>query len=266
MLNTKNLQNIPSTKEYRAAFTAQKSDWRIVGADYSGMELRLLAELTLDPAFLDIFDKGLDPHATVGSMIYGKTIRAPGTNGPDDPGENMDLRKHAKTLVFGISYGMGPKRLAAATGMSYDEAKNVIKIFWAKFPHVKLFFDRMISYSRKNKCAIAPLDGRLRWLLDIDFDNVKSRVHAENISKNFPLQGGNATITKNALILIREEIKGKQIKIINTVHDEIILEAHESCADEAQKILVRCMVDAAKPYVKRVPIKVESYIANCWKK
>jgi DNA polymerase I len=260
------MQNLPARTEYRAAFCAQLPDWRIVGADYSGMELRLLAELSMDPSLLEIFDKNLDAHATIGSMLYGKTIRAPGTLGPNDPGENMDLRRHAKTLNFGISYGMGPKRLAAATGMDIHQARKLIAAFWQKFPDIKAFFDAMIQYAFKYDCAISPLDGRLRWLKNMDFDNIKDRVHAENICKNFPLQGGNASITKLALTLLRQRIQGKQIKIINTIHDEILVEAHESCAQEAKTILQDCMVEAGQKYVKRVPIIAEAYIANEWKK
>jgi DNA polymerase I-like protein with 3'-5' exonuclease and polymerase domains len=96
-----NLQNLPARPEYRAPFCAPSPEYRIVGADYSGMELRILAELSEDPALTDIFDRDLDPHATVGSILYNKTIRAPGTNGPEDPGENMNLRRNAKTLNFG---------------------------------------------------------------------------------------------------------------------------------------------------------------------
>lgn len=263
-----NLQNIPAVATYRAAFTAQYPDWKIVGADYSGMELRLLAELSMDPIFLDIFDKGQDAHGVVGSLVFGKPIRAKGTNGPNDPGENVDLRRKAKTLNFGICYGMGPTRLAAATEMSFDEAKKVIMTFWSKFPAVKKFFDDIVQQmlDEKERFAISPLDGRIRWLTDFDMDAVKDKAHAANIAKNYPLQGGNASILKAALVMLREQIKGKKIKIICTIHDEILLEAHESCADDAKNILETCMINAANLYVKRVPIKVESYIANCWKK
>jgi DNA polymerase I-like protein with 3'-5' exonuclease and polymerase domains len=96
-----NLQNLPALTEYRAAFTAQLPDWKIVGADYSGMEMRLLAELSLDEQLLRIFDNDLDIHAEVGQMIFDKVIRAKGTNGPQDPGENTDLRRISKTLDFG---------------------------------------------------------------------------------------------------------------------------------------------------------------------
>ena len=261
-----NLQNIPAKPEYREPFCVQHDYNRIVGADYSGMELRLLAELSLDPVFLEIFDKKLDPHGAVGQMITGKEIRQKGTLGPDDPGLNLDLRKHVKTLNFGVAYGMGPKRLSVQTGMPYNQAKQLIAAFWKKFPGVKKFFDERVEYAIKNRCALSPLDGRKRWLLDFDFDAIKNRVHAENIAKNFPLQGGNASILKKALCMVRERIVGKRIMIINTIHDEILLEAHHEDAEEAKQILQECMISAAELYVKRVPITVESYISTHWKK
>lgn len=261
-----NLQNLPARADYREPFCAQYSHTRIVGADYSGMELRILAELSMDPAFLEIFDKGLDAHATVGSMLYDKPIRAPQTLGPDDPGENWDLRRPAKSLNFGIPYGMGPKRFAAAAGIDYALAKKLIAKYWERFPRVKTFFDERVRYAIEHKCAISPLDGRLRWLTDMDLDDIKSRVHAENIAKNFPLQGGNASILKLALIKIREAIVDKDISIINTIHDEILLEAHIDCAEEAKQILQTCMIDAAKHYMRRVPVIAEAYISNHWQK
>jgi DNA polymerase-1 len=265
-----NLQNIPvkDTSLYREAFVAHTDEDLLVDADYSNMELRILADLSKEPKWMEIFEKNLDMHCEIGSVVMGKPIRLKGTNGPDDPGENLELRKIVKSLNFGISYGMGAQKLAREAKIPFAEARQIINSYWASFPNVKNFFDAYVAKCITNRCVRSPYDNRLRWLEGFDFDSNKERARVRNMTMNFPMQSGNASITKIALTHIREEIKKSKstAKIICTIHDEIILNVKKSQAEEAEAMLRKCMLEAGELYVKNVKIKVESCIAPYWKK
>jgi DNA polymerase I len=261
-----NLQNIPREKVYREAFTSGDPDYRLITVDYSGMELRILADLSKEPKWIQVFiDKG-DLHAINGSILYGVPIRKPGTNGPTDPGENYHLRQPAKSLNFGIGYGMGPKKLAREANLPFDKARELVSAFWRNFPSIKKFFDAHVAKCMNDKCVRCPYDGRLRWLDGFDLDNPKEQARVRNMCMNFPMQAGNATITKRALTRIREHLMGKDAQIVGTVHDEIIVRTHKDIADEIYKIVVDDMIGAAKEFMFNVPVEVEGKIDTCWSK
>jgi len=163
---------------------------------------------------------------------------------------------------------MGPQKLSREVKVSFAEAKQLLNKFWTSFPKVKAFFDGYVAECVKNRCVRSPYDNRLRWLEGFDFDSQRELARVRNMTMNFPMQSGNASITKLALIQLREEIKTRQIpvQIICTIHDEIILNAKKTHAEEAEQILQKCMRDAAESYVKNVTVKVESAIAPYWKK
>lgn len=261
-----NLQNIPAESIYRQCFRAWTDDYRIIGCDYSGMELRILADLSQEPSWVDCFKRNGDLHAENGSELLGVPIRKKGTNGPDDPGANWDLRRPVKSLNFGISYGMGPMKLANTTGMDYDQARKLVKQFWIKFSKIKTFFDDHVDKSFKDRCVRSPYDGRLRWLDGFDYDSRKDQSRMRNLCMNFPMQAGNASIMKHALYLIRQHLKGKNAKIICTVHDECLVEAHKDIAQEVYDIVRNDMITAAKRFVKNVPVDVEGHVSMQWEK
>lgn len=265
-----NLQNIPAkeTSVYRDAFIALSPDSLLVDADYSNMELRLLADLSKEPSWIEIFETGKDMHCEIGSMLFGKTIRQKGTLGPDDPGENPHLRKIAKSINFGVGYGMGPQKLAREVKITMQDAKELLNKYWTSFPKVKAYFDQHVATSITNRCVRSPYDNRLRWLEGFDFDSKRDLARIKNMSMNFPMQSGNASITKIALTSLRNELKarGIPVKIICTIHDEILLDSHKDHTAEAEHILEKCMNDAASLYVKNVKVKVESAVAPYWKK
>ncbi len=264
-----NLQNIPAkdTDAYRKAFIAHSENDLLVDADYSNMELRILADLSKEPAWLDIFERGLDMHSAIGSMIFKKPIRQKGTLGPEDPGENLHLRRIAKSLNFGISYGMGPKKLAHEVGIPFSDAKQIIKSFWSSFPLIKNFFAEFVGNALEKEVVRSPYDGRLRWLDGYDYDNPSDIASMRNLCMNFPMQSGNASITKLALVNLHSAIKQTELpfKILLTIHDEIILNSPKDMAKEAEALLTKHMLEAAQAYVKNVTIKVESTIATYWK-
>ena len=261
-----NMQNLPREKVYRKPFTAKNANYRIVGADYSGMELRILADLSGEPSWLDCFERDGDLHSENGSILMGKTIRRKGTLGKDDPGENEDLRAPVKTLNFGVGYGMGANKLARTANIPIAQARQLVKDYWVKFAKVKAFFDSFVAESIANRCVRSPYDGRLRWLDGFDYDSPKDLARIRNMCMNFPMQSGNATITKLALIWLRKDLAGKDAKIISTVHDEILVECHKDIADEVLKILEKDMIDAAKVYLKNVKVAVDAKVSMCWEK
>ena len=272
-----NGQNIPRETDYRAAFTAEKG-WKIVGADYSSIELVILSELSQDPEFKKIFGLDLDAHCHVASLLMNKTIHKKGTKYLDSNGNvqiaskdvNIDSRQIGKSINFGTVFGLGAARLANQLEIEYKEAKALLNKFWILFPGVKAFLDARVKEALENECVRCFMDGRLRWLKGFNLRLPKQRAHAANIAKNMSCQSSSASITKKALSLIKAEILKKNwdndCKIILTVHDEILLEAKESIANEVKDMLGSKMVDAAQLWIKNTPVKVDAYVAECWKK
>jgi DNA polymerase-1 len=165
---------------------------------------------------------------------------------------------------------MGPLKLSKQVKVSFAEAKDLLNKYWTSFPKVKKFFDGFVEESINNRCVRSPYDKRLRWLEGYDFDSKKDRARVRNMTMNFPMQSGNASITKIALTKLRHEIKTSNLpaQIICTIHDEIILNTSKDTAtcNTAADMLTRCMLSAAQIYVKNVAIKVEASIAPYWKK
>lgn len=161
---------------------------------------------------------------------------------------------------------MGPQKLARETGMDYNKAKKLVSAFWSNFPNIKIFFDAHVAKSMDARCVRCPYDGRLRWLDGFDLDSPKEQARVRNMCMNFPMQAGNATITKRALTILRTHLRGKDAKIVGTVHDEIIVQAHKDIADEVYKIMTDDMIGAAKEFIKNVPVEVEGKVAMCWSK
>jgi len=157
-------------------------------------------------------------------------------------------------------------KLANATGMPMDQARRLIKDYWIKFSHIKKFFDSYTAEAFANKCVRSPYDGRLRWLDGFDYDSHKDQSRMRNLCMNFPMQSGNASITKHALYLIRRDLKGKDAKIICTVHDEILVEAHKDIAQEVYDIVRNDMITAGQRFIKNVPVDVEGHVSMQWEK
>ena len=169
-------------------------------------------------------------------------------------------------------YGMGPKRLAETIEVSYSEARDIMDKFFAVYPKIKQYLDSLVNNAKRNSYAISPLDNRKRWLVDFDWDVPKEAAHAGNIARNMPFQGGNASITKLALIFLRNKILendwdiDNKVRIINTIHDEILTEVHKSLADQMKQIQIEEMLRAAYEFVKNVPMAVDCTVSDHWVK
>ena len=251
-----NLQNIPIRTEegrkVRAAFVARGAGWTLLSADYSQIELRILAHLSRDKALVDSFQKGEDIHARTASIVYGLL--------PDMV--TQELRNQAKVINYGLIYGMGASRLAQETGMKPPEAKKFIETYFRALPGVKRYLDESLQHARERKEA-RTMFGRRRPLPEIDSTNAGQRIAAENMAVNTPIQGAAADIVKRAMLTVHMELarRGLKSRLLLQVHDELVLDVAD---DElvVVKILVRdCMQNAAQ---LAVPLDVAIGVGPNW--
>lgn len=264
-----NLQNIPSAAEYRAAFTVQHPDWRMICCDYASCELRILAEISQEPAWINAYKQGLDMHSMVASMMFGIPYEEIVDENNEVRGEYKDLRTRAKAIGFGVAYGMKAGRLANTLKIEIDEASDLLNKFWKAFPEIKKTLDRVAKEAIQQEYAESPLDKRRRYFKSFDLEVKKERAHAENIAKNMICQAPNASMIKKALCLLRSATIARGwesdiFRILMVIHDEIVCECHMSIVDEAKQLVENMMVEAAEYYVKSVPMKAEAKIDLHW--
>jgi DNA polymerase I-like protein with 3'-5' exonuclease and polymerase domains len=278
-----NMNNIPRAQVYRTPFQAQHEDWRIISADFSQQELRILAHLSEEPKFLDALKKNLDLHCFSASLIYDipyQDFIDPDTGAPwkkdkkrpfkaevaEHALKMIGLRNYTKAINFGIIYGIGANKLANELGITKNEASHLLNKYFKEFPKIKELIDKLASFAEKNKYAVSPLDKRRRDLSDFDWDNPKHAGHAMNIAKNLPFQGCGASTTKLSLVKIRSQIKlrGLRAKIINVIHDEILVEVHKDDAEQMAEIVRVKMIEAFEHYAPLAPMEVEAVIDNHW--
>lgn len=165
-----------------------------------------------------------------------------------------------------IVYGMGPTKLAKKLGIPLSEAKILLSTYFSMFPSIKTLLDQLADDAKTRRYALSPLDGRRRDLSDFDWDNPRAAGHAINIAKNLPFQGGGASTTKQSLCRIRKVIRDKNIpaKIVNSIHDEILVEVHKDYAVEMKKIVEEKMIESFNYYAPDVPMEVDAQVGKCW--
>jgi DNA polymerase I len=215
-----NLQNIPKhsrrAESVRKAFRPQKPDWKLIGADYSQIEMRLVAFLSKSETLIQAFKQGLDIHAVTAGKIFNVK--------PADV--SSVLRSRAKAVNFGIIYGMGPQKLAADTGVTLAEAKDFISKYFDTFPEVKMFLKSLIQKAKTDGYSRTLL-GRIRPIGGLHDDNRVVAKHAENIAVNAPLQGLAADIIKLAMVRVDTALTQRKLqsRLILQVHDELVFES-----------------------------------------
>lgn len=251
-----NLQNIPIRTEegrkVRASFIAKKRGWHLMSADYSQIELRILAHLSEDKALVESFNKGEDIHARTAALVHGLIPQM----------VSPELRNQAKIINYGLMYGMGASRLANETGMRPPEAKKFIKSYFRALPGVKDYLDRSLEQARTDK-EVRTMFGRRRPLADIDSTNAMQRIAAENMAVNTPIQGAAADIVKRAMLAVHAALtkRGLQTKLLLQVHDELILDVPEEERLEVERLLRDEMMGAAQ---LKVPLEVNLGIGDNW--
>ena len=255
-----NLQNIPIRTErgrkLRGAFVAREPDergpWVLLSADYSQIELRVMAHLSGDPALRKAFEKGQDIHAATASLVFGVMPEL----------VTREMRTQAKAINFGLLYGMGPARLARDTGMSLGDAKKFIERYFASFPKVREWIDRTLAEVRRTG-YVTTLSGHRRAFPDLKSENPRMRAFAENAAVNTPVQGSAADVIKRAMIRLEGELERSKLagRVLLQVHDELLLELPEKELADTQAMVVRCMESA---FELSVPLKVDCGHGNNW--
>lgn len=254
-----NLQNIPVKGDYglriREAFIAPRG-YALLCADYSQIEPRILAHLSQDPRLLAVFAKGEDIHMATAMEIFGLPS-----------GQiTRDMRRVAKTVVFGIVYGISPFGLSQNIGVSQAEAKKYIDTFFEKFSAVRALMDRNIAEGQEKGYTTTIL-GRRRPIPELQSGDPVQRGFGERMAVNSPIQGSAADLIKVAMINVSKALHGElpHTKIILQVHDELIFETPEKELDEAKRLVKREMEAVGKQLGLSVPLKVDLGVGKNWR-
>jgi len=255
--NDPNVQNIPVRTELgrqvRKAFITKDHPYSIlISADYSQIELRILAHLSQDLNLINAFNNDEDIHASTSSLVYGIPVSR----------VTSDMRRVAKVLNFGVLYGLTPFGIAQQTDLSPDQGKEFISIFFNNYPGIKDYIDETINFCQQ-KGYVESLKGRRRYLPEINSNNRISRQAAERAAINMPIQGTAADTIKISMIKIQDQINRNNIssKMILQVHDELIFESNLEELNLLKSIIIENMTNAI-PF--DVPLKVELKIGENW--
>ncbi len=251
-----NLQNIPirteEGKKVRAAFVARERRWVLLSADYSQIELRILAHLSGDRALVESFRRGEDIHARTAAIVHGLLPEM----------VTPELRNQAKIVNYGLIYGMGASRLASETGMRPPEARRFIDSYFRALPGVKNYLDASLDQARREQ-QVWTMFGRRRPLPEIDSTNAGQRIGAENMAVNTPIQGAAADIVKRAMLRVHAELDRRQLhaRLILQVHDELVFDVPEDELAEVRLVVKDAMMGAAE---LDVPLEVTMGAGSNW--
>lgn len=247
--NNPNLQNIPIRtergREVRKAFIPRDKNHLILAADYSQIELRLIAELSGDEFMMEAFINGEDIHAATAAKVFGVALED----------VTREMRGNAKTVNFGIIYGVSAFGLAQQTDLSRSEAGEIIKSYFQTYPGIRDYIELQKEFARENG-YVSTMKGRRRYLRDINSRNGVVRGHAERNAVNAPIQGTAADVIKLAMIRIDEELRtgGFETKMVLQVHDELVFDAPADEVDKVKPLIKDAMEQAIET---KVPLVVE---------
>lgn len=251
-----NLQNIPIRtelgREIRAAFVPREG-WKLMTADYSQIELRLLAHMSEDPVLVEAFRNGEDIHTRTAAEVFGVPPLM----------VTPEMRRNAKAVNFGIVYGQTPFGLAQQLGIDRAEAERYIKSYFERYAGVKRFIDRTVEEVRKSGVVRTEF-GRLRPIPDINSTNPNARGFAERTAVNTPLQGTAADLIKLAMIRVDADLRdgGYQSQLLLQVHDELVLECPPQEVEEVAR-LVKSRMEGV--YRLKVPLVAETGVGDNWR-
>jgi DNA polymerase-1 len=249
-----NIQQVPHATEYRRCFTGHPEERRLVIADYSQIELRILAEFSGDQAFIDAFNSGADLHRVTAAQVFSV----------EQDQVTKEQRDFAKRLNFGVVYGIGAQRFSMMTGLSVTAAEDVLRRYFATYRRLDTYLRESASRAVNDKQARTASGRLVRFNFDPS-DRQQVSMTQRN-GKNAPIQGTSADILKRALRLLNDELRSTSGKIVNIIHDEIVVEVDEGESEDVGRKVERAMVTAGEEYVQTVPVKVEFQIAHEWAK
>ena len=251
-----NFQNIPIRtdlgREIRKAFKSENKDCIIFSADYSQIELRIMAHLSQDKTLLDAFNKGEDIHTRTAADVFNVDI--------DEV--IPEMRRTAKIVNFGLLYGAGPFRMSQELGIPQKEAKSIIESYFERYSGIKDYIDSVIEYARANK-YVKTILGRRRQVWDIDSNNHLHKEAAKRMAINMPIQGTNAEMIKIAMIDIQKELELKNMKskMLLQIHDELVFEVPLEELNNLQNIVTNKMENSLP---LSVPIVVDCGNGESW--
>jgi DNA polymerase-1 len=247
-----NLQQMPHDQTWRDLFIAEPGN-KIITADYSQIELRILAEFSQDPVFLKAFKDGLDLHRQTASQIFNTAFDQ----------VTKDQRNAAKAINFGLVYGMASTGLSARLNISEEEAEIFINKYFRAYPAIKNCLQNLGMKAVKDGFSLTPL-GRKRFYHQVDsFSGQKSR---ERQGRNTPIQSTCGDILKTAIQLISPELYQYESKITNLVHDELVFEVPEEHSEPVKEMIKDRMIKAGERFIKSIPVEVDICIDTKWKK
>ena len=250
-----NLQNIPVRTalgaEMRTMFVARPG-WVLVDADYSQIELRLLAHMSGDEAMIQAFRDGVDIHTVTASQVFGVS--------PDRV--TADMRRAAKAVNFGIVYGISPFSLSQDIHVSVAQAKSYMEKYFEHYAGVRAYMDGVVEQG-KSQGYVSTLYGRRRWLPELKSSNFNTRSFGERVALNMPIQGTAADIIKLAMIRVEHRLaqEGLQAQLVLQVHDELIVECPQAEADTVARLLTQEMEGVAQ---LAVPLTAEAKVGQTW--
>lgn len=246
-----NLQQIPHEETYRRCFRAPEGK-KLVIADYSQIELRILADFSNDQNFIDAFVSGQDFHTTTAAQVFNLK--------PEDV--TPDQRSFAKRLNFGVVYGIGASRFAMMTGLSQTDAENTMRRYFATYRGLDSYLRESGTRVIAERTARTASNRMLRLRFD---ENDRQQVSsARRYGVNMPIQGTSADILKRALRLLHDDIRGTSARLVNIVHDEIVVECDAADAEMTAVSLGNAMAMAGRDYITKVPIKIDAKVADEW--
>ncbi len=253
-----NLQQIPADSAFRDCFVPPEG-YKFVVADYSQIELRIMAEMSEDASFMKAYKEDKDLHTLTASQMYGI---------PVEKVRHDVERFRAKSINFGLMYGRGANSLATQLEVTPDEAKTLLKKYFKTYGGVKRWLDKTAKNAVRNGYSTT-LGGRKRWFISPDPSDPsyeRQLGHIERQGKNTPIQGTSADMVKYALVYIYDKIKegGFEAWPIHTVHDEVVVEVREDQAEEVRDMVEKQMIRAAKVLLKKVPVKVDAKVGDVW--
>jgi DNA polymerase I-like protein with 3'-5' exonuclease and polymerase domains len=249
-----NIQQVPHAVEYRRCFSGYPDGRKLIIADYSQIELRILAEFSGDRGFMEAFNTGADLHRVTAAQVFN--------TGLDQV--TKEQRDFAKRLNFGVVYGIGAQRFALMTGLSVSEAENVLRRYFGTYRELDTYLRDAANRAVSDRQARTGSGRLVRFRYD---ENDRQQISmTQRNGKNTPIQGTSADILKRALRLLKDELAGTNAQIVNIIHDEIVVEADADDAQEVAAKVERIMCAAGQEYLKTVPVKVETEIADEWVK
>jgi DNA polymerase I-like protein with 3'-5' exonuclease and polymerase domains len=251
--NSPNIQQVPHSIEYRRCFRAPAGK-KLVISDYSQIELRILADFTGDQGFVDAFNSGADLHKVTAAQVFNVSLEQ----------VTKEQRDFAKRLNFGVVYGIGAQRFAMMTGLKQTEAEDLLRRYFTTYRQLDAWLRDAANKAVRERSARTASGRLVRFRFDSE--DRQAVALAQRNGKNSPIQGSASDIFRRALRLLHDKLRDTSACVVNIIHDEIVVEADASDTEAISQKVEDAMCAAGEEYIKKVPVKVETQVADEWVK